>query len=203
MKKIEMVGRIFGKLKVLSELHKNKNGHIKYKCECECGKIKDIFGTHLRSGKIVSCGCINNVNKEGGINGELWYNLTKNKISKRIIRKNLSFDLTKEYIYDLYKKQNGKCNLSGIEITLPISWNDKTYTASLDRIDSKKGYEIGNVQWVHKHINVMKNIFEQNMFIFLCNKVSENHKNCDYDIELLNNFKWGLNTKYYESILGK
>lgn len=25
-----------------------------------------------------------------------------------------------------------------------------------DRIDPNKGYIIGNVQWVHKHINMMK-----------------------------------------------
>ena len=29
-------------------------------------------------------------------------------------------------------------------------------TASIDRIDSSKGYERGNVQFVHKDINAMK-----------------------------------------------
>lgn len=203
MKKIEMIGKVFAKLKVVEELKKNKNGHIRYRCECECGNTTEVFGTHLRSGNIISCGCKNRIDKEGGINGDLWYNITRYKTSKRLNRKNLNFNLTKEYIYELFKKQNGKCNLSGINIRLPISWNDKSYTASLDRIDSKNGYIIGNVQWVHKHINVMKNIFSQDMFIFLCNQVTKNNKLVDFDIKKIDEFKWGLNTKYYETNLGK
>jgi hypothetical protein len=151
----------------------------------------------------VSCGCKNKINKEGGITGELWYNITKYKTSKRASRRNLSFNLTKDHIYELYKKQNGKCNLSGIKITLPVSWNDKTHTASLDRIDSKNGYVIGNVQWVHKHVNVMKNIFNQDMFIFLCNQITKNNKLVDFDLKKIDEFKWGLNTKYNESNMGK
>jgi len=45
--------------------------------------------------------------------------------------------------------------------------------ASLDRIDNSKGYHLNNVQWVHKDVNRMKWIFEQDYFIKLCNKVSE------------------------------
>lgn len=51
MKKIEMIGKKFGKLLILDEVSKNKNGHIKYLCECECGNTCEVFGTHLRSNK--------------------------------------------------------------------------------------------------------------------------------------------------------
>jgi hypothetical protein len=202
MKKIEMIGKNFGDLKVIEERLRNKNGHIKYLCECVCGNKTEVFGTHLRRGNSTSCGCKNKINKNGGITGDLWYNITSHKTSKRASRKNLEFGLTKEYIYNLFIEQNSKCALSGIVITLPKRWDDKSYTASLDRIDSKKGYVIGNVQWLHKHINVMKNIFEQDMFIFLCNQISNNHKICDFDIEKIDKFKWGLNTKHYENNLG-
>ena len=56
-----MIGKTYGMLKVLNEHSKNKNGHIKYTCLCECGVEKNVFGTHLRGGKIVSCGCKNRV----------------------------------------------------------------------------------------------------------------------------------------------
>ena len=36
---------------------------------------------------------------------------------------------------------------------------------SLDRIDSSKGYEENNVQWVHKDINLMKNKYDNKYFI--------------------------------------
>lgn len=50
------------------------------------------------------------------------------------------------------------------------SWNRKC-TASLDRIDSAKGYVEGNVQWVHKRINLMKGTLSEKDFIAFCQMV--------------------------------
>jgi hypothetical protein len=41
-------------------------------------------------------------------------------------------------------------------------------TASLDRIDSSKGYTIENVQWVHAIINNMKWDMPQSEFLSFC-----------------------------------
>lgn len=193
MKKITMINRRFGRLIVIKECEKNKNGHIKYLCRCECGVEKKVFGTHLREGKIISCGC---KNKVSGITGNMWYKITTTKVHRRTKRNNLEFNVTKEYLNDLFIKQDGKCGLSGLEITFPKRWNDKSYTASLDRIDSSQGYVVGNVQWVHKHINVMKNIYPQDMFIYLCNKVAETHKTNELPLDNIDKFKFGLNEKY-------
>jgi hypothetical protein len=59
---------------------------------------------------------------------------------------------------------------------LIISNSGSTGTASLDRIDSSKGYEEGNIQWVHKHINFMKRTYSQEYFIDMCKKVADNNK---------------------------
>lgn len=193
MKKINMIGKKFGKLTVTEELGKNKNGHIRYLCECDCGKTCEVFGTHLRQNKIVSCKCKNKLN---GVSGDMWYNIINSGVKRRIKRSKLTINITKEYINQLFIDQKGKCKLSGIEITLPKSWKDRTYTASLDRIDSSEGYVIGNVQWVHKHINVMKNIFPEEMFIHLCYKVAKNNEYKEFKRDEVDNFKWGLNTKY-------
>ena len=78
----------------------------------------------------------------------------------------------------VYLIQNGKCALSGIDI--PLLKNPKTKAqresqlASVDRINSSIGYVEGNVQWVHKDINLMKNKFDQNYFIKMCKKISKN-----------------------------
>lgn len=61
-----------------------------------------------------------------------------------------------------------KCALTGREIGF-----DAPQTASLDRIDSTKGYLSGNVQWVHVSVNRMKNSFSQNEFIATCTEVAE------------------------------
>lgn len=198
MEKINMVGKVFGKLKVLNEDLSNTHKHLKWVCECSCGNIKSIAGTHLRTGLIISCGCAKKLNKEGEISGDLWYNITSSKTSKRSKRRELEFNITKEYIYNLFIKQKSKCALSGVEITLPTKWKDNNYTASLDRIDNNKGYIQGNVQWLHKHVNIMKNSFPQKTFIYLCNKISENNIIDNVTIEDINNFKWGLNTKLNE-----
>ena len=50
----------------------------------------------------------------------------------------------------------------------------KNRTASLDRIDSNKGYTIDNVQWVHKDINKMKMDLEEDVFIDNCKLIIEN-----------------------------
>ena len=47
--------------------------------------------------------------------------------------------------------------------------------ASLDRLDITKGYETGNVQWVHKHANIMRNVYSIDYFIHLCHLVAEKH----------------------------
>lgn len=203
MIKKQMIGSKYGHLTVLDEyIERNKNGHIKYVCECDCGNIKNIFGTHLREGKTISCGCetknrVTNGNsgRFSGVTGEQWYSIIKSGIKTRVKRSNLEISITKKYVNDLFIEQGGKCKLSGLEITLPKKWNDRSYTASLDRIDSSIGYIEGNVQWVHKHINVIKNIFPQDIFIYLCNRVSDIHVS-NIDSEYLNGFRWGVNQKY-------
>lgn len=87
-----------------------------------------------------------------------------------------------KYLWELFLKQDRKCALSGV----PLSFEGKTMenryastskkTASLDRIDSTKGYIKGNVQWVHKIVNLMKQTTNQDEFIEWCRKVAE-HRN--------------------------
>ena len=48
-------------------------------------------------------------------------------------------------------------------------------TASLDRIDSTKGYFIENVQWVHKYVNIMKWHTANQEFIEWCKLIAANN----------------------------
>ncbi len=91
-----------------------------------------------------------------------WFNKFKNSAKIR----GLSFNITIEDIYNMYQLQSGKCFLSGKE----INWADfgQKHTVSLDRINSNIGYEIENVQLVHKDINFMKQSYSQDYFIEMC-----------------------------------
>lgn len=49
-------GQRFGRLTVVEEIA--KVGHTRrFRCECDCEKIRDVRLDHLTRGKILSCGC--------------------------------------------------------------------------------------------------------------------------------------------------
>lgn len=54
---IDLTGQSFGKLTVLERIPGNRNGKVKWKCQCECGAIVDVAGDSLRRGVQKSCGC--------------------------------------------------------------------------------------------------------------------------------------------------
>ena len=55
---IDLTGKRFGRLLVLRRNGTAKDGTPLWECQCECGNIRDIRGTALRSGSTLSCGCL-------------------------------------------------------------------------------------------------------------------------------------------------
>ena len=183
MKKVNPINEIYGKLKVISEHSKTRNGHYRYTCLCECGNYTNVLLTHLRQNNTKSCGCDKPIGKThsmwegiGEISGNFWYNHIVRNAKGEKKRKVLELSITKEYIWELFLKQDRKCKLSGLELKFPISNKDRNYNASLDRIDSSLGYIENNVQWIHKDINMMKRIYNNEYFINMCKLIAENNK---------------------------
>lgn len=147
-----------------------RNGYWHCKCK-KCNNSCEISANSLRIGTTRTCGCLkyllNNKNPHWKgfeeISGAFFSKIKDSANSRKIL-----FSIKIEDIWNLFVKQNRKCALSG-EI---ISFTPKT--ASLDRIDSSKGYVQGNIQWVDKRINIMKQSLSQDEFIALCKKVSLN-----------------------------
>ena len=75
-------------------------------------------------------------------------------------RRDKEINITLDYLKEVWEKQHGICPYSGISLILPEDGNlnsiNFTQRASLDRIDSSKGYIIGNIQFVSTPINLMK-----------------------------------------------
>jgi len=134
------------------------------------GKKVSIYNVINKTSK--SCGCEKQHLRKGykEISGTFWCNF-KNNAKKRNI--NLYIDL--EYVWDLFLKQNKKCVLSGEILTFKKDDNNY-YTASLDRINSKKGYIKENVQWVSKEVNYMKGDLSEEEFISICRIITKNSK---------------------------
>lgn len=58
MKKIDLKGQKFTRLKVIQEDGKDGHGQYKWLCQCDCGNIVSVTGGHLRNGHTQSCGCL-------------------------------------------------------------------------------------------------------------------------------------------------
>lgn len=183
MKKINPIGDTYGKLTVISEHSKARSGHYRYTCQCECGNTTNVLLTHLRQGNTTSCGCDKKYVGEthhqwdgvGEISGGFWStHIVRSAIGAKG-RKPIELSISKEYAWNLFLEQDRKCKLSNLELKFPAKHNDRTYTASLDRIDSSLGYIEGNVQWVHKDINMMKRIYNNEYFIEMCKLIAKNN----------------------------
>lgn len=150
-KRIEMVGKKFGKLTIIEESTQRKNKAICWVCKCDCGNItQPIRGTSLRDGSIKSCGCLN---------------------SEATINRNFTHGFCGTHIYSLWSNMKRRCydtkstgfnNYGGRGITVCEEWRnsfqnfydyvsklphygEKGY--SLDRINNDGNYEPGNVRW--------------------------------------------------------
>lgn len=170
------IGQKFGDWEIISEKTEKYQRWYKYHVKCKCGFESFILASTLRGGKSKCCKtCANDKHYKGLGN-------ISSTFFSRILEgarvRNIEVSITIEYILELLEKQEYTCALSGIPLNMSKTFSrDRTdkvdsTTASLDRIDSSKGYVEGNVQWVHKHVNKMKNEFDQNYFIEICKKIN-------------------------------
>lgn len=165
------IGKKFGKLTVLSWHHtRSESGrsYIMYDCICDCGNHHTVRNEILKCGDVARCPSCK-------ISSKFIYKPTNPKrYFKNIIsganRRKIHCDVSLEYVTSLLTTQDNKCALSG----RPISFENGS--ASLDRINNDLGYIIGNVQWVHRTVNYMKNELTETDFISFCNDVANYKK---------------------------
>lgn len=100
---------------------------------------------------------------------QLWY---FKKINNSAKQRNIEFNLTYQELLDSNHCQN--CCFCGTELKFTKTLNQASgnQNASLDRIDSSKGYEVGNIQWSCWQCNHLKSTFSQDEFIQLCNNIA-------------------------------
>ena len=90
---------------------------------------------------------------------------------KRANKKGLDFDIDLDFMYYLWNKQKGLCNISKLPMTFFFKNNHRKYNLSVDRIDSTRGYTKDNVQLVCDVVNRMKLDLSMKEFVTLCKTI--------------------------------
>ena len=151
-KSIDLTGKTFGMLTVVSKLPSRVGVRksVAWRCRCECGNWSPcVVGNNLRSGNTISCGCqssrLKATNSTHGESNTYWIWMWDNMKKRCYNESNQD-----------YKNYGGR----GIEVHAGwandscafISWmkenlGDRPDGHSLDRIDPNKNYEPGNLRW--------------------------------------------------------
>jgi hypothetical protein len=156
---IDLSGQAFGKWLVLSfsrirKTHKNNtvvSGLALWNCQCECGTVREVSGSHLRKGTSTSCGCFKPRNPKLLRRGK-WLNgaISPEYRAWRAMK---------------YRCLNPNChaykNYGGRGISVCHEWLGKhgfdnflqnmgrkpRHDLSLDRINNNGNYEPSNCRW--------------------------------------------------------
>ncbi len=148
-----------------------------YECSCCCGGTKNATRTSLLTGHTKTCGCDSRPQKNrsprwkgyGEISGHYW-----GKLQRGAQYRNIAFCISIEEAWDIALKQNRRCAITGLLLQF-----GKNQTASVDRIDSRQGYLVDNIHWIHKDINKMKMDLPLSRFVVLCRSVADHRRHLD------------------------
>lgn len=151
-----------------------------WKCRCKCGRYRNLSVRHFHQ----ASHCGNRIHHRSSGKGNHRWNgvgdldgLYFSGLRTKAKKKKIKFTVTKEYLWDLFLKQNKTCPYTGYKLKFKVNCkeiNNHSKTTSLDRINSSKGYIKGNVEWVHKHVNIMKNVYSKKYFLKLIKDIYKN-----------------------------
>ena len=151
MKVIDLTGQRFGRLQVIEECGRSKDGQKVYRCKCDCGNETKVTSGNLRHAHTQSCGCIKREqtikqNKEsakhGGCGTRL-YGIWLDMRQRCQYRKSIN--------WHLYGGRGIKvCKQWDDDFTAFRDWaeaNGYHESLQLDRIDVDGNYEPANCRW--------------------------------------------------------
>jgi hypothetical protein len=163
-------------LELPADVFKGDDGRWHREC-AQCGRdvdhLRRNYAVHSSLSRQPCKKCSNKNNHPSGMFGPVrvsWYE----SFRKSALSRGLSWDLTIEDVATLHEQQKGRCALTGMEIGwIESGWD---HTASIDRIDNGFGYEMFNVQLVHKEVNMMRGSLDVDRFKELCVMVANREK---------------------------
>ena len=154
MSLMDLTGKQFDRLTVLSRAPNSKDGDARWICKCVCGKTKTILGKSLKSGSTRSCGCLQ---REKAIGARLKHGLYKTPeyhVWEKII----------DRCYNPKHKQYYSYGGRGIKMCADWRTNPEHFVEwlhshgwkrglQIDRINNDLGYYPENCRVVERHTN--------------------------------------------------
>jgi hypothetical protein len=106
----------------------------------------------------------------------------RRKVKASSRARGIEFNLSKDFLYELYEKQKGNCYYTGKKMVLKIYSGIKPNRENIekfkdyltiDRLDSSKGYEKGNVALCTLKVNTAKGSLNYDEFLQIANFVKK------------------------------
>lgn len=147
MRLIDLTGRRFNRLLVLSKSSEIKGKHIRWVCLCDCGVEKIIGGLNLRAGKTQSCGCYH---RERAIEANTTHGMRRTPIylswREAIKRcKNKNSEKFPRYAGRGIKVCEAWQTFEGFYEDMGPSWFEG---GTIERINNDGNYESSNCKWI-------------------------------------------------------
>lgn len=168
---LDLAGQRFGSLLVMERSEeRSANKKIVWHCKCDCGNESFVQTNNLRSGNSRSCNASVHWTIPDG--DARLYRSNFTRYEQRAKQSGFSFDLTLSSFAELIKQPCFYCGHSGTN--KPIKTGSKVKREKvngIDRIDSSKGYEEGNMQPCCSVCNLMKRHHSHEEFLAHIKKI--------------------------------
>lgn len=150
MAAIDMVGRRYGKLIVVSRADNARDGSARWFCRCDCGGTGTYAGTRIRAGRQRSCGCGMQETMFRSANGELHTHGMSASRVYRIwagMRTRCSPSASGKSRRLYYERGIRVCARWHEFVNFLADMGEPPSGASIDRINPNGDYEPDNCRW--------------------------------------------------------
>lgn len=96
------------------------------------------------------------IRTSAGQNPQTYWEEKRRRIKTRADRDGINFDLSVDYLVNLWHKQNGKCFYTDTNLEPSLAEGRKQNSPSVDRVDCSQGYVEGNIVICTARVNSMK-----------------------------------------------